>query len=760
MTNERQYLAASASTAAIAIALLVSSQAFAAALPTKGHFAEGQGVIGKAASSLTVKQSSTTGIINWNSFSVGKKNGVTFDNGSGATLNRVTGSNLSTIAGSLHATGSVYLLNSQGVIVSGTGHIVTGGNFIASSGNISNSAFGTDDQRLRSPNAAVINHGTITAGGHAALVGSIVANTGYIDAASVVMRGRNSVDAGGTVQATANAQGDGRILVISKSGETKVTGDLVARGANGAGGRIETSGYRVAIGGTIDAGKGGDWAIDPVNLTVKAGAAQTIDNSLNAGTNVKLETTKNGASGPGTQTSGAGDISIRSALSWSSKADLTLDAYHSILVSAPISVTGKGGVSLTSNTSNTDGHLLFQGGDLTFAHASSGLTIDGFDYTLVNNISTLSSDIANDPSGNYALANSYNASADGTYSNAPIAAIFQGAFEGLGNTISNLSINAKSQTYVGLFRYVGFNGLVENLNLANVNVAGGGNVGALAGKSEGIFANDTSSGTVDGGTGSYDGGLVGTISHKALVADSSSSATVSARGSEGQIGGLAGNARSGSTIQNSFATGSVTAGKDASVGGLVGADSDVTIEDSYATGSVTDTANGNAGGLVGRIINASIVRSFATGDVSGSDGAWVGGLIGYNEGGSIANAYAMGSAQGGTDANVGGFAGTNTGVIATSYSTGAVSGGSNSFLGGFVGDDKNSGGISNSYWDVKTSGFGTSAGAGNVSHDAGITGRTTHQLTSGLPAGFSSAIWDESATVNGGLPYLIGVTPA
>jgi hypothetical protein len=29
-----------------------------------------------------------------------------------------------------------------------------------------------------------------------------------------------------------------------------------------------------------------------------------------------------------------------------------------------------------------------------------------------------------------------------------------------------------------------------------------------------------------------------------------------------------------------------------------------------------------------------------------------------------------------------------------------------------------------------------------------------------LPSGFSSSVWGESATINGGLPYLIGVTPA
>src|SRR5580704_13633137 len=127
-------LRGAASCVALSAALAASSGAFAGALPGSGHYVAGKGEIGKAGQSLTVKQSTTTGIINWNSFSIGSKNAVTFNNGSGATLNRVTGGNLSRIAGSLHATGSLYLMNAQGVIVSGTGRVVTGGSFVATTG--------------------------------------------------------------------------------------------------------------------------------------------------------------------------------------------------------------------------------------------------------------------------------------------------------------------------------------------------------------------------------------------------------------------------------------------------------------------------------------------------------------------------------------------------------------------------------------------------------------------------------------------------
>jgi large exoprotein involved in heme utilization and adhesion len=102
----RRLLSATALASVLSIAPI---GAHAGALPGRGHYIAGQGSIGKANQSLTVKQSSTTGVIDWKSFSIGQAKSVTFDNGSGATLNRVTGGDLSTIAGSLHATGFIYI---------------------------------------------------------------------------------------------------------------------------------------------------------------------------------------------------------------------------------------------------------------------------------------------------------------------------------------------------------------------------------------------------------------------------------------------------------------------------------------------------------------------------------------------------------------------------------------------------------------------------------------------------------------------------
>jgi hypothetical protein len=37
---------------------------------------------------------------------------------------------------------------------------------------------------------------------------------------------------------------------------------------------------------------------------------------------------------------------------------------------------------------------------------------------------------------------------------------------------------------------------------------------------------------------------------------------------------------------------------------------------------------------------------------------------------------------------------------------------------------------------------------------------TTIQLQSGLPTGFDPSIWGEDPSINGGLPYLLGLAPS
>jgi hypothetical protein len=75
-------------------------------------------------------------------------------------------------------------------------------------------------------------------------------------------------------------------------------------------------------------------------------------------------------------------------------------------------------------------------------------------------------------------------------------------------------------------------------------------------------------------------------------------------------------------------------------------------------------------------------------------------------------------------------------------------------------DQSESGSLTDAYWDTTTSGItNPSQGAGTPANDPGITGLTTDQLQSGLPAGFDPSVWGESANINNGMPYLLANPP-
>jgi The GLUG motif len=460
-------------------------------------------------------------------------------------------------------------------------------------------------------------------------------------------------------------------------------------------------------------------------------------------------------------------------LSWTSGSSLTLDSYVSIAVSDPVAVNGTGGLSLLTNDGGTGGTLSFSGkGAVTFMGLTNALTINGASYKLEGTVATLASDIGANSSGNYALAAPYNAKHDGTYSTSPIGAGFTGSLQGLGNAISNLTINDQTgSSNVGLFAFIAAGGNVSNLGLVKISVTGGGGglAGGLVGLNNGTISNVYSTGKVAAGDGANVGGLVGR-SYQATISRSHSSATITDT-ANADIGGLVG-LNYDATITASYATGTVVGGVNYASGGLVGVNlsdgnSPVTISQSYATGAVSGGTNDGVGGLVGANQSsgpaALITQSWASGAAtSNASAAVTGGLVGYNQDGAIQNSYATSAATAASNEYVGGLVGYEDAAssIADSYSTGTVAGGSGTYIGGLIGYDNSGQANSDAYWDTTTSGItNLSQGAGNIANDAGITGQTTAQLQAGLPAGFATTIWNEKGSVNGGLPYLIAVPP-
>ncbi|MDD4730110.1 MAG: GLUG motif-containing protein, partial [Dysgonamonadaceae bacterium] len=175
---------------------------------------------------------------------------------------------------------------------------------------------------------------------------------------------------------------------------------------------------------------------------------------------------------------------------------------------------------------------------------------------------------------------------------------FKGRYDGQKHEIQNLTINRPDAEEQGLFGYITFGSVLENISLITVKVEGNKYVGGLVG----YFNNGTITSC----------NVVGTVNGKDYV------------------GGLVGRQSFG-TITSSYTSGTVN-GTDI-VGGLVGSvdsNPEVKVTNSYSLASVTVTTNGRVGGLVG-LNQKAIENCYAAGKVTGS-GTNAGGLVGENKG--------------------------------------------------------------------------------------------------------------------------------
>jgi filamentous hemagglutinin family protein len=763
----------------VALIALVASSA-ACANPAGGAVSTGSALISTSSNKTDVDQKSEAVVIDWSSFNIDKGQTTQFEqpNAQALAVNRIGGANASQILGTLDANGRVVLINGNGLLI-GKDAQVNVGSLIATStdGSDSDLLAGKFTQAGKQ-NAAVVNNGAITAasGGVVALVAPNVTNRGTVNAklGTVALGAANkfTVDFTGDGLVSFAAQGDvnakasavnsgllsganvsmtahaangiatgvvtmsgmimaqgardvgGTIYLDAGNGTLTTTGTLNAAGVTG-GGQIETSGRVANISGTVTAGYHGQWKVDPDDLEIDTNAATTIDGALNGGTSVLEQTTSGAANGYGEQFSGEGDIDVDSALSWNSTATLTLDSYHSININAPITIAGAGGLTLiTNDNGGSGGNYFFNGGNVTYTDVVSGntqgsLTINSTSYELVNSVVQLGSAAAANSNANIAFANSYNAGPDGTYANSPVSVEFGGSFEGLGNTISNLKIDAPSTSNVGLFSFVNGTGSFSNISLVNVNVTGEYSTGAFIGYVDytssvrGVSSTGSVTSTADDG-----GGLLGT-DEDGIISNSHSSATVN---SVDWAGGLVGNLGAG-TIQDSYATGSVSA-SDQGAGGLAGQTSGnaAQIIASYSSGSVS--AANDAGGLLGDGAGGSILDSYSLANVSAS-GASAGGLVG--------NVY------------------TATNTITDSYAAGDVTAGSDTggLVGIYGGGDLT---VTNSYWDKLTTGQTTSPESVNSD------GLTTTALQASLQPGLNDGAFGIVAGVT--YPYLTWQFPS
>lgn len=200
-------------------------------LPSGGGFTAGSGTIQTVPTGLVINQTSTTGIVDWQDFSIGSGNFVHFDNGTGATLNRVTGNLGSQIDGSLTASGSLYLVNRAGIVVGKDGVISTGGDFFASTHDVTDQQFlaGGAMTFSGSSKAAVVNLGTISsASGDVALIARAVNNSGSITAEN----GTVGLLAGYEILAKDKADADGLFSVVVGGSDTEASNSGAIAAAN------------------------------------------------------------------------------------------------------------------------------------------------------------------------------------------------------------------------------------------------------------------------------------------------------------------------------------------------------------------------------------------------------------------------------------------------------------------------------------------------------------------------------------------------
>ncbi|WGS43508.1 filamentous hemagglutinin N-terminal domain-containing protein [Burkholderia sp. JSH-S8] len=607
--------------------------------------------------------------------------------------------------------------------------------------------------------AQVNNGGLLKADGGEVLMTARAAN-GLLNAV---------VNNSGTVEAQGLNARDGKIVL--DGGLVQVGGKL-----NAAGGTVTTRGERVAVSrdAQVDtrgaSGRTGTWTIEAANANVSAAAPEqqastrglVIDGGVNGNTG------NGGADGAidGTTlsrnldttnvalTNTSGDLTVGDAVSWTSDHALTLtskngsvDLKQSVKASganAGVTANAARGIriddklALTGENANLalnsgSGHTLTNdNAAVTLSGRNASFSSNGDAYQVIHDVAGLRNVDAN-LNGRYVLGNAIDGKGM-AFRSIGANQSFNGVFDGLGNTVGNLTVTNPGAAVVGLFAVN--HGRIANLGLekitARVSVPNGGSpvsVGALAGYNMGDISNVKAKDVVVSGSGrAVVGGLVGSN-----LSGTIDRASVSGRVEGGrdavQVGGLVGENltvlwpdRGQATISNSHANVQVVSQSTGGTGGLVGFNRGI-VSASTAAGSISAHANGaRVGGLVGVNESGVVKASSSSANVRANHAVVAGGLVGYN-GASIEASAAIGSVTVGNNGFAGGLVGDNRGKVDASTAGGNVVAGVSGVVGGLVGTNGGTILASTANGGVKA---GNAATAGGLAgHNAGIVNAST-----------------------------------
>ncbi|RQO33880.1 hypothetical protein DBR37_12155 [Herminiimonas sp. KBW02] len=405
--------------AAVTLGLASVSVMAADVLPAGGTVVAGNAAISQSGSAMTINQSTNKAVIDWQSFSVGQNNSVTFiqPTATSVALNRVLGSDVSLIQGRISANGIVAIENPNGILFTQTAQVNTGG-LIASTLKFSLPEFMNGEYKLAGTSSnAIVNQGNITVanGGTAAFVAAKISNTGNVTANSGnVLMGAGSVvtlDLGGPVklevkQAAIDA-------LIENGGAIKADGGLVYLRAHAAGelattvinntgvieahtlatgekGQIYLIGDmqndRIAVSGKLDAsapvgGDGGFIETSAADVAVADNAHVTAASAQGKGgawlidpTNITIQAgscTGTNCLSTGTIEStlnGGTDVAIATAAAGSEAGDINVEApiswnknkfsliaHNNININGTLTATGTGSLAFGYGQATTDG---------------------------------------------------------------------------------------------------------------------------------------------------------------------------------------------------------------------------------------------------------------------------------------------------------------------------------------------------------------------------------------------------------------------
>lgn len=564
-------------------------------------------------------------------------------------------------------------------------------------------------------NAMALNGGLMQADG-----GRLVLTAGAANSALASI-----VNNTGVMQAKTTIISKGRIVLSSaaKDGQLNISGTLNASGGNlGEGGTVHTqaSVIKVSDNTVVDTSSTreswGTWSLVQKNAeqsTADAKLSSMISGSalgeaLNR-SHVSLFTDK--------------DLQIDTPVAWNAPSKLSLVTQRNIAIDAAVNATNANGqLSLAYGQASTNGTVagvksaytvkapvsLMEGNNFSTQLGSSGGVKNFYVITRLGDQGSRSGKdlqgINGNLGGNFVLGADIDASSTARWNNGlgfkPIGVIgassnFTGVFDGLGHTVTGLTINRPAADGIGLFGSAK-NATIKNVSVSGVSMFGRYNVAGLVGSaSNSLLDNTHTSGRLEGKANA--GGLIGT-SFSTTVINSDATADVFGSDSNGAIGGLIGGMYDGS-VSNSHASGRVQG--LTTVGGLVGNASNATVSNSYSLSKVVgvknDSGNGaKAGGLIGMMNSTTVTGSFANTHIHGQNDI-AGGLVGFANGNStINNSYAKGSVS--SDNFSGGIVGSlSKSQITNSYASTDLEG---PYVGGVTAHSISNSTIQNVRWDT------------------------------------------------------------